>query len=111
MKMSSLPLVRAAIPSFFLASMTPAAIAEPSGRTDDKEVPMPIGKHCVVSVISISGPKPVNAGTSNTTTGFAAPSVAEGTLVRMDAQWVVLREGSADHWIPMNKVIMLSANH
>jgi len=29
----------------------------------------------------------------------------------MDAQWIVLREGSADHWIPMNKVIMLNASH
>lgn len=64
MKMSSLPLIRAAIPLLSLASMTPAAIAEPPGRLDDKEVPMPIGKHCVVSVIAVSDPKPINAGSS-----------------------------------------------
>jgi len=44
MKISSLPLVRAAIPVFFFASMTPAAIAEPPGRPDGCPVDRPAGR-------------------------------------------------------------------
>ncbi len=103
------------LPRFLLpCAVLPLLLITPCGAAAEAEapaVPLPIGKQCVVSVIAVSETKPVAAGSGNIVTGFAAPSVARGVLVRMDAQWLVLREGTEEHWIPFNKVIMLNVSN
>lgn len=103
------------LPRFLLPfAVLPILLAAPCGSAAEPEtaaVPLPLGKQCVVSVIAVSEPKPVASGTGNIVTGFVAPSVARGTLIRMDSQWVVLREGTEDHWIPLNRVIMVNVSN
>ena len=55
----------------------------------------------------LSSSKPVIAGKANIVTGFTAPDTVEGILVRCDAEWLVLRDGRNENWVPRNKVIML----
>lgn len=67
----------------------------------------PTNRDCVVTVDSLSTPKAVIAGDANIVTGFAAPDTVEGTLIRLDAEWLVLRSGCNENWIPKNKVLMI----
>ncbi len=84
--------------------------ARTSGGALSTTVPQgvyPLNRACVVTVDSLSTPKPVLAGDANIVTGFTAPDTVEGTLIRIDADWLVLRGGSSENWIPKNKVMMI----
>lgn len=67
----------------------------------------PLNRDCVVTVDPLSSPKPVIAGKANKVTGFVAPDTVEGALIRLDADWLVLRDGCNENWIPRNKVILI----
>jgi hypothetical protein len=73
-------------------------------------VEYPLNLFCTVTVDSRSNEKPVLAGTALKATGFVAPDTAEGILIRLDSEWVVLRDGSYESWIPTHKVIMIHAS-
>jgi|GEM_PF-5862464 len=42
--------------------------------------------------------------------GFTSAYTAEGVLVRMDSEWVVLRDGASESWIPKEKVLLIQAS-
>ena len=67
----------------------------------------PLNRNCVVTVDPLSSSKPVIAGDANIVTGFVAPDTVEGTLIRFDDEWLVLRAGRNENWIPKSKVIMI----
>lgn len=99
MSLISIPVVRAGARS--------PAVTLASGAS---LVDIPFNTICTVTVDSRSTEKPVLAGTGNKSTGFVAPDVAEGILIRLDSEWVVLRDGSYESWIPTHKVIMIHAS-
>ncbi len=72
-------------------------------------VDYPLNRTCVVTVDPIRLSKPVTAGRENIVTGFRAPDTVEGVLVRMDSEWLVLRNSSSESWIPASKVMMIHA--
>ena len=74
------------------------------------EVDLPLNCTCIVTVDPRVGPKPEYPGEANAISGFFAPDTARGTLIRLDDQWVVLRDGYHENWIPMAKVIMIRAS-
>ena len=47
------------------------------------------------------------AGQANKVSGFVAPDTAEGILIQLDSDWLVLRDGSEENWIPKSKVLMI----
>ncbi len=71
------------------------------------EVDYPLNRDCTVTVDSRSEPKLQFAGQGKKITGFAAPDTAEGILIRLDNDWLVLRDGSEENWIPKEKVLMI----
>ena len=73
------------------------------------EVDVPLNCACIVTVDPRVGPKPEFPGEANAISGFFAPDTARGTLIRLDDQWVVLRDGYHENWIPMTKVVMIRA--
>ena len=88
----------------------------PGGRslpTSTQSVPLladdgyPLNRDCTVTVDSRSEPKPKFAGEGNKIIGFVAPETAEGTLIRLDHDWLVLRDGTEDNWIPKGKVLII----
>jgi hypothetical protein len=84
------------------SSIAPMATAE-------RRIEFPLGQRCAVTLDTRAESKPVVAGTANIVTGFDAPDVTVGILVRMDNEWLVLRDGTYENWIPMNKVLMVHA--
>ncbi len=39
--------------------------------------------------------------------GYDYDLSSEGTLVRVDADWVVLKDGNFENWIPRDKVLLI----
>ena len=67
----------------------------------------PISRRCVVTVDPFSSSTPVVAGSANIVTGFVAPNTIEGSVVAMDDEWLVIRSGRHENWIPRSKVLMI----
>jgi len=112
MKHQSMILLACAIPLFIYATWAPdvlaAARSQPTAPIPGAPaVDYPLGLRCVVTVDPLAASKPVVAESFNKATGFAAPDIAEGVLIRMDNEWLVLRDGYHDDWIPRNKIILM----
>ena len=91
-------------------SVVRASVRNPVGIpvTGTPVVEIPLNMNCTVTVDSRSDEKPAIAGTANKVTGFVAPDTAEGILIRLDPEWLVLRDGPYyENWIPTKKVIMI----
>jgi hypothetical protein len=73
----------------------------------ESRVECPLNRICVVTVDPRAQSKREIVGDANKISGFAAPDTTEGVLVRLDAEWVVLRDGSYENWIPRNKVLLI----
>ncbi|WP_193211979.1 hypothetical protein [Luteolibacter marinus] len=66
-----------------------------------------IDQQCVVSIDPDSVPTTEFAGSSNTITGFVAPNTVRGVMVRIEPDWLVLRDGNSLNWVPREKVILI----
>jgi hypothetical protein len=87
-----------------LADSLPASAAlTPVANTNG----YPLFHECVVTVDPLAVSKTVTAGDSNIVTGFDAPDTVRGKLIRLDAEWLVLRDGCNENWIARNKVLMI----
>lgn len=91
------------------SSWLPSVLAGVRGpaSTPPPALGYPLNRDCVVTVDPLSSSKPVIAGDANIVTGFRAPDTVEGTLIRFDAEWLVLRDGRNENWIPRNRVILI----
>jgi hypothetical protein len=76
----------------------------------ESRIEYPLNRSCVVTVDPRATSKPVIAGVANKVSGFVAPDTAEGILTHMDPDWLVLRDGSEENWIPRAKVLMIRVN-
>lgn len=79
----------------------------PPGPREEARLDYPLNRDCVVTVDPRASSKPVIAGEANKVSGFVAPDTAEGILIHMDSDWLVLRDGSEENWIPQSKVLMI----
>ena len=73
------------------------------------KVELPIGKKCIVSV----DPQASRTGlpaTENQASGFEADGTAKGQLILLSDDWCVLKDGTAENWIPVDKVLMIRAS-
>ena len=73
------------------------------------KVELPLGRKCIVSV----DPQASRAGlpaTENQASGFEADGTAKGQLIHLSDDWCVLKDGTAENWIPTDKVLMIRAS-
>lgn len=84
---------------------------EPDGGAADAAGP--IGSACVVTLDPYRDRETPGAGARRDGTvrsGIEAGDIVTGTLVRSDEQWVVLRDGTYENWIPRDKVLLIRAS-
>lgn len=116
MKRQSTILLTCAVPFVIYTIWNPEVLAAMRTQTASQvpgapAIDHPLGQRCVVTVDPTATAKPVTAGTANKVTGFVAPDTAEGILIRIDSEWLVLRDGSNEEWIPRNKILMMHVCH
>ena len=67
----------------------------------------PIGENCVITVDPSAISQPSYPGQTRINTGFIASSSVRGVLTKVDDQWIVLKEGINENWVPRDKVLLL----
>lgn len=73
------------------------------------EVKSPFGQLCIVTLDPRAerAVKPADALKKSSLTG---DDTVEGSLVRLDEEWLVLKDGSYENWIPRDKVLFMRAS-
>ncbi len=92
------------IPRPVANGQSPAAGGEPGQDVG------PVGCSCVVTLDPQRDRETPTGGTRRDGTlrsGIESGGIVTGTLVRCDAQWVVLRDGTYENWIPRDKVLSM----
>jgi hypothetical protein len=87
-----------------LQGQTPAPSKPVSAQVD-----LPLGRKCIVSVDPHASRAEL-PGTENQASGFEADGTAQGQLIRLTADWCVLKDGTAENWIPTGKILMIRAS-
>lgn len=68
----------------------------------------PLGRDCVITLDPQHTSTPVFAGGANINTGFAAPDVIRGIIIREQAHWLIVKCGRYENWVPKSKILMIS---
>jgi hypothetical protein len=76
--------------------MPPPAAAQ-VGKPSDQQVQSPIGR--LVSVQLVAWPL-----------GTAVAGTVNGTLIAMPTGWLVIKDGSFEHWVPVEKVMSMKVS-
>ena len=67
----------------------------------------PLNNRCTVTLDPQFKSAPDLASQNQKNPGFTTANTAEGMLVRMDSEWIVLKEGNSESWIPREKVLLI----
>lgn len=90
-----------------LASWAPPAAAQaPAGKAAEA-VASPLGRICVVTLDPRTDRSARVASESFKKAGVSADGTVEGTLVTWDEDWIMLRDGTYENWIPRDRVLMI----
>jgi hypothetical protein len=65
----------------------------------------PINSRCVVTVDPEY--RASESAEQSPKAGFTGPNMLEGVIIRMDQEWLVLKEGSFENWIPRDKILTI----
>ena len=74
------------------------------------EVKTPLGQLCIVTLDPQAERtvKPVNDALKKTS--LTSDDTVEGTLILLNDEWLVLKDGTYENWIPRDKVLFLRAS-
>lgn len=99
---SSLP--GAAI-AFVIAASPSLAPAQSASLPEKLPAPaeLPINLRCVVTLDPEN--HSTDAAEQSSKSGFTGPNILEGVVIRIDQDWLVLKDGNYENWIPRNKIL------
>jgi|GEM_PF-2547940 len=68
---------------------------------------LPVNRSCIVTLDARSSGRASLAEELQEQAGFVHENAAKGVVVRSDAEWVVLKDGNRENWIPRDKILMV----
>ncbi len=74
------------------------------------EMKAPFGQLCIVTLDPRAERTVKPAAEALKKTSLTGDDTVEGTLVRVDEEWLVLKDGSYENWIPRDKVLFMRAS-
>jgi hypothetical protein len=88
-----------------VAVLPPAALAQSASLPDKVPAPAepPLNLRCVV-VVDPEHPH-ADPAEQSPKGGFTGPNMLEGVVIRIDQEWLVLKDGSFENWIPREKIL------
>ena len=66
-----------------------------------------MGLRCVVTLDPKAGRESRHDSETMKKTGLTPEVTVEGSLVSIDDQWLVLKDGTYENWIPRDKVLFM----
>lgn len=95
--------------AFALVTIASPALAPAQSANLPEKVPAPaetpINCRCVVTVDPQY--RTTESQEQSPKAGFTGPNLLEGVIIRMDQEWLVLKEGSFENWIPRDKILTI----
>lgn len=94
------------------AALIGAAVSFPSSTVNAQQAAapaagaIPVGLRCIVTV----DPRATGHAPGFETqqkSGLSAEHIVEGNLVSMGGEWLVLKDGTYENWIPRDKVLLM----
>lgn len=67
----------------------------------------PVGHRCVVTLDPTAARESRHDGETMKKTGLTPEVTVEGTLVSIDNDWLILKDGTYENWIPRDKVLFM----
>ena len=90
------------------------SVSTPSVQAQHAVVPAemkaPFGQLCIVTLDPRAERTVKPAADALKKTSLTGDDTVEGTLVRVDEEWLVLKDGSYENWIPRDKVLFMRAS-
>lgn len=84
----------------------PSQAQQPTGNPAAKTVSYPVGCRCVVTLNpEVSATR--RAGGANTDTYEVLDNKVQGDFLTINTEWIVLKEGNYENWIPRDKVLSM----
>ena len=95
--------VVAAIVPFFTQ---PSQAQQPVGSPAEKTLSYPVGSRCVVTLNPADAAK-TRQGQTNSDVYQVTDNKVQGDFLSINAEWLVLKEGNYENWIPRDKVLSM----
>ena len=92
---------------FFAIGQPWASAQAPVSPVPEATVADPLGLRCVVTLDPGDSDRPTASSEVRRANGFTDINTTEGVLVRLDPEWLVLKDGNYENWIPRAKVLMM----
>ena len=84
----------------------PSEAQQPTGNPPEKTVSYPVGSRCVVT-LNPEAPATRRSGSTNSDTYEVVGNVIQGDFLTINTEWIVLKEGNYENWIPRDKVLSM----
>lgn len=85
----------------------PVLAQQSSGTPADKAVQSPLGRRCVVT-LDPNEPGKVRVTQSHGADKYQlTDNKVEGDLIQIDADWLILKDGNYENWVPRDKVLFM----
>jgi len=100
--LAGVALIAATVPFFTQPSQAQQPAANPAG----KALTYPAGLRCVVR-LNPEFPSQKRSTNSNVETYEITDNQMEGEFLTINAEWLVLKDGNYENWIPRDKVLSM----
>ena len=84
---------------------TPSVKAQQA--VEPAEIKAPLGQPCIVTLDPRAERVVKPPGDALKKTGLTGDCTVEGTLILVDDEWLVLKDGTYENWIPRDKVLFM----
>jgi len=96
--------VAVAVPFFTESSQA----QQPTGKPAEKTISYPVGSRCVVTLNpEVAATKRYGATASQSEAYEVLDNKVEGDFLTINTEWLVLKEGNYENWIPRDKVLSM----
>lgn len=80
------------------------ATAQPNSSGSSE---LPMTRNCTVTLDARANSRSTMAPEMQAQSGFVRQDTVQGVLIRVTAEWLVLKDGESENWIPRDKVLLL----
>jgi len=74
---------------------------------DGRSSELSVNLKCIVTLDAQSNSRSAMTAELQTISGFVRQDTVQGTLIRVNSEWLVLKDGESENWIPRDKVLLL----
>ncbi len=68
---------------------------------------IPLKVQCIVTLDPRSNSRSTMTAEMHLLSGFVRPDTVQGLVIQSNPQWLVLKDGDSENWVPRDKILMV----